>query len=208
MLIGPTTFMPLRCRGFDGLGQLLRYPDGSARIYCDTPPPRRTSAPCYSTALATTPRWRPPKNWRRPFSDSSKASTPPPPDHSTCRLDELDSRIARTERLQVRLGGTADAARARQRSSPGASGGTRWNWNERAHDPPLTKGAASHRADLPQAAQPVRPRLRSHRLAYICSSTIALFVRRSSWLVSLASGLPASCARRSDLGTMGWPSVL
>ena len=37
-----------------------------------------------------------PKHWRRPFSASLKASTPPPPDHSRYRLDELDSRTART----------------------------------------------------------------------------------------------------------------
>ena len=42
-------------------------------------PRRPKSAPCRSTAWAITPRWRPPTNWRRLFSTSPQASTPPAP---------------------------------------------------------------------------------------------------------------------------------
>ena len=42
------------------------------------PRPRRaTSAQCHSTAWATIPPWKPPTSWRRPFSTSPHASTPP-----------------------------------------------------------------------------------------------------------------------------------
>src|SRR5208337_142871 len=42
-----------------------------------TSPGAAKSAPCHSTAWATTPPWRPPTSWRRLFSASPQASTPP-----------------------------------------------------------------------------------------------------------------------------------
>src|ERR1019366_1632640 len=62
-----------------------------------SPRPRRAkSAPCHSTAWATTPPWRPPTNWRRLCSTSPQASTPP--DCSKYCPDQLGSRPHRKMR--------------------------------------------------------------------------------------------------------------